>query len=117
MFEELRQIAYREVLAFKRNGSLETFRSRLERVALGINMQFPEALKLSEMRTIAKSVAKWTWRHFSEAKFSQRQALRGARRAAQMWAGHVSAEKTKPWVGLGVSRRTWYYHKKRGALA
>ena len=32
------------VLAFKRSGSLETFRARLERVAIGINLQFPEAL-------------------------------------------------------------------------
>ena len=43
VFDELRLIAYREVRAFKRNGSLDTFRARLERVAIGINMQFPEA--------------------------------------------------------------------------
>jgi Replicase family len=108
VFDELRLIAYREVRAFKRDGSLETFRSRLERVAIGINMQFPVALRLTKVRGIAKSVAKWTWRHFSEEQFSARQALRGARRAAQMWAGHVAAETTKPWEAEGVSRATWY---------
>ena len=30
-----------------------------------LNQQFPRALKLSEVRAIAKSVAKWTWRKFS----------------------------------------------------
>ena len=112
VFDELRAIAYREVREFKRSGSLDTFRARLERVALGINLQFPKALNLAEVRAIAKSVAKWTWRHFSEEKFSARQALRGARRAAQMWAGHVSAESTKPWLAEGISRRTWYRRRK-----
>ena len=108
VFDELRAIAYREVLEFKRNGSLDTFRARLERVALGINRQFPKALNLSEVRAIAKSVANWTWRHFSEEQFAQVQALRGARRAEQMWAGHISAEITQPWMPEGISRATWY---------
>jgi hypothetical protein len=34
------------------------------------------------VRAIAKSVAKWKWRHFSECKFSERQAQRAAIRAA-----------------------------------
>ena len=113
IFDELRTIAYREVREFKHTGqSEEAFRARLERVALGINLQFPVALKLGEVRAIAKSVAKWTWRRFSREKFSARQALLGARRAAQMWAGHVSAESTKPWLGEGVSRATWYRRRK-----
>jgi hypothetical protein len=114
IFDELRVMAYREVREFKRNGSFDAFRARLERVALGINMQFPQALKLAEVRAIAKSVAKWTWRRFSEEKFSRIQAARGARRAAQMWEGHVSAESTKPWVAEGISRATWYRRRAAG---
>ena len=72
VFDELRKIAYREVLGFKRSGNLDTFRGpNSQRVALGINLQFPEALKLSEVRAIARSVARWTWRHFSHEKFSK----------------------------------------------
>src|SRR6476659_6115666 len=41
VFDELRLIAYREVFAFKCDGNLETFQARLERVATGINTQFP----------------------------------------------------------------------------
>ena len=115
VFDELRTIAYREVREFKRAGqSEEAFRIRLERVALGINLQFPVALKLGEVRAIAKSVAKWTWRRFSRERFSARQALRGARRAAQMWAGHTSAESTRPWLTEGMSRATWYRRRKEG---
>jgi hypothetical protein len=112
VFDELRQIAYREVLAFKRNGSLETFRSRLERVAIGINTQFPLALGMAEIRAIAKSVARWTWRHFSVEKFSALQRHRINIR----WRNHISAEKTKPWESLGISRATYYRRKRVGAL-
>jgi hypothetical protein len=102
------------VRRFKREGlSLNCFRERLERVALGLNLQFPRALGLSEIRAICKSVAKWTWSHFSEQAFSRRQALRGARRAAQMWSGHVAATKTKPWEARGISRATYYRRKKQ----
>ena len=117
VFDELRKIAYREARQFKRAGqSEEMFRARLERVAIGINLQFAEALKSSEVRAIAKSVSKWTWHRFSERKFSERQARCGARRAAQMWAGHISAEATKPWLALGVSRATYYRRKKAEAV-
>jgi hypothetical protein len=105
VFDELRVIAYREVLAFKRNGeTLAAFRARLERVAMGINMQFPEALGLAEIRGIAKSVAIWTWQRFSVETFSAIQRHRINIR----WAGHVSNERTQPWKHEGISRATWY---------
>lgn len=63
-------------------------------------------MKLSEMRAIAKSVAR-KWRHFSECKLSERQAQRAAIRAAQMWADHVSADATKPWQAMGIGRATY----------
>jgi hypothetical protein len=114
VFDELRRIAYREVRAFKRDGSIETFRARLERAALDINMQFPQPLRFGDIRATAKSVAGWTWRHFSEQQFSRLQSLRGARRSAQMWAGHISREKTRPWGAEGISRATWYRRRRPG---
>src|SRR5262245_63983896 len=78
VFDELRALAYREVLKFKRDGaSFEAWFARCQQVAMGINLQFPRALKLSEVRSIAKSVAKWTWRHFSPEKFRARQSACG----------------------------------------
>ena len=63
-FDNVRETAYREVLDAKRAGkSLSDFQLRLEGVAPEINLHFPEALPLSEIRAIAMSVAKWTWRN------------------------------------------------------
>jgi len=115
VFDELRNVAYREVREFKRNGQTEeAFRGRLERIALGINLQFPHALKLSEVRAIAKSVAKWTWRRFSEVGFRRRQQVLSLRANAKRWANHTSAEKAKPWEAAGVSRATWYRQRTAG---
>ena len=113
VFDELRQIAYQEVLSFKRAGAVEAWSGRCERLAIGINQQFPVPLRYSEVRSIARSVAKWTWRHFSEQAFSQRQSQRGKRGVAKRWAGHVAERKTKPWEALGISRRT-YYRRRSG---
>ena len=66
--------------AFKRDGGLEIFHARLERVAIGINLQFAVALGIGEIRAIAKAVAKWTWRHFSTEKFSAIQSHRAKAR-------------------------------------
>lgn len=108
-FDGLRGFAYREVLQFKSEGqSLDSFCARLEQVALEINRQFPQALPMGEIRATAKSVAKWTWRHFSEHGFTARQRSRGKRGAAKRWADHVSASATKPWEAEGISRAQWY---------
>ena len=84
VFDELRAVAYREVLKFKRDDvgvtGLDAFLTRLETVALGINRQFPEALNLTEVRAIAKSVAKWTWSRFTPHRFSQLQSHRAMAR-------------------------------------
>ena len=118
IFDELRTFAYREVLKFKRAGAtFDQWRARLEVVATGINLQFAGyslqkadgtrnvgPLRHAEVRAIAKSVAKWTWRHFSLEQFSEIQR----RRANARWADHVSAETTRPWEAEGISRRTWY---------
>ena len=114
LFDELRMAAYREVRAFKRASSIETFRDRLHKIALAINHAFSLPLGPSELRAIVKSVTCWTWSHFSDAAFSQRQSMLGKRGAAKRWAGHVVAEKIKPWEAEGISRRTWYRERHDG---
>jgi hypothetical protein len=115
VFDELRRIAYREVRQFKRDGSsLAPWLARCESLAAALNQQFPMALSPSEVRGIAKSVAKWTWRNFSAERFSARQTRLSQRANAKRWAGHESAEKLQPWQTLGISRRTYYRRKKQG---
>jgi hypothetical protein len=113
VFNQLRAIAYREVREFKRRTSIDAFQARLEHVALGINRQFPEALSFAEVRAITRSVAKWTWRHFSTEKFRIRQSMLGRRANAVRWAGHLSAESTRPWDTEGISRATWYRRRAK----
>ena len=77
LFEELRVLAYKKVLPFKREGVLTPFNDYLMEVATALNCQFEAPLPLSEVRATVRSVAKWTWRRFDEHHFSRIQALRG----------------------------------------
>ena len=112
VFDELLHIAYREVLAFKREGSLETWAARCLRLAIALNQQFPRAMKLSEVRAIAKSVAKWTWRHF--ARKSSPVGNRSAA-GAKRWAGHIAERQTKPLETMGISESTYCRRKATGS--
>ena len=117
VFDELRHIAYREVRAFKRDGAgFDQWFDRCIKLAMALNMQFPRAMKISEVRAIAKSVAKWTWRHFSVEKFIARQSHLGKLSAAKRWAGHVSLSKLQPWKTMGISRASYFRRKKEGTL-
>lgn len=121
LFEHLRRWAYRAI----RQGWPEYdrwFEACLTK-AEGYNIQQfagTEAGKLpfNEVKATAKSVATYTHQHFSPEGFRAYQAAQGrkgglasgkARRAGS------DAEK-QPWAALGISRRTYYYRKKRGEL-
>ena len=70
---EMRQVAYRgdAVLKFKREGrSLEQFVSYIATEAAQHNLQFATPLGPSELRSTARSVARWTWHEFSRAILS-----------------------------------------------
>jgi hypothetical protein len=113
VFDQLRQAAYREIRTFKRDhASLCAWVDQCERLALAINAQFPEALHLVEVRAIARSVAKWTWRHFTIDRFQRSQSRRGKGGMAKRWQGHAAASRSEPWKALGFSRAT-YYRRKR----
>jgi hypothetical protein len=112
IFDELRKAAYGEVRAFKRQGDLEAYCGRLERLAIGINSEFRIPLSPSEVRAIVKSVTRWTWTRFSDESLARRQSALGRRGATKRWAGHISAAQTKPWRAEGISRRTWYRRKR-----
>jgi hypothetical protein len=86
LFDALRQHAYKQVLTFKRGGSAAWF-EHLVALALAVNQEFAFPLSVSEVRQIARSVANWTWKSFSEARFSQIQARRGSS------GGHKSGQR------------------------
>jgi hypothetical protein len=86
LFDAIRQHAYKQVLTFKRGGSAAWF-DHLLGMALAVNQEFAFPLSVSEVCQIARSVANWTWRTFSDARFSQIQARRGSS------GGHKSGQR------------------------
>jgi hypothetical protein len=114
VFDEVRSACYREILQFKRDGgSLDDWRCRCLALAVVSNRQFLRPLSVAELRAMAKSIAKWTWRKFSEHEFSRLQSYRGGLGASKRWADHISIESIQPWDTQGISRATWYRKRKR----
>lgn len=79
LFEQLRTISYSEVRKFWRPGGSEPFFSYLLKVAEAINSTFTAPLGFSEIKGIARSVGKWTWKNFTPLEFREIQAARGRR--------------------------------------
>lgn len=115
LFDTLRSWAYRMVLIYKSADATQDlwFRALLNE-AEGFNGRFPTPLSYPEVRAVAKSVAKWTWRAFTQRAFSEIQRARAQKRWSKASAN--STEQAKPWERLGISRRTYYYRKKAGLL-
>lgn len=123
VFEKTRQWAYK---AIRRGWPVfaQWFSACSER-AMAYNLQFPVPLSEAEVKMIAKSIAKWTHRRFTEKTFAEYitrthttkiQAIRGARGGMISKGGgrpifEGSIEQIKPWETLGISRRMYYYRK------
>lgn len=115
VFDDLRFWAYKQDTA---DMNFSTWLQRCTTQALQYNA-FTQPLALKEVKSIAKSVAQYTFnKRFSESfseyvnrtHTSDIQSERGKRSAEKRWANHV---KQEPWVSLGISRATWYRRKKR----
>ncbi|MEN9492205.1 MAG: hypothetical protein RJA63_2654 [Pseudomonadota bacterium] len=82
LFDTLRQWAYRQVRAYQGGGlaGWNAWLSLVNSTALLRNADFLQPLDGREVWHVAKSVAKWTYRHFdveaSDKRFSQLQAHR-----------------------------------------
>jgi Replicase family/Primase C terminal 1 (PriCT-1) len=100
LFDALRQVAYQDVRRFKRDGTPEGWQRHLEGVAKGLN-SFTYPLPDSEVRSIARSVAKWTWRRFDGDTLADLKTRRSESSNAKRWAGHVTPQ------ALGLTRRQW----------
>jgi hypothetical protein len=88
VFDETRQRAYRSVREFKAGGgTLAAFEATVFKYATQVNNAITSItplppLSFREVRGIARSIAKWTWRNFSPARFSAVQSARGRRSGA-----------------------------------
>lgn len=111
LFETLRNWSYRTVLQHKRNRMSEGAWGGVVREHAEFLNVFVTPLSPGEVKSIAKSVARWTWREFSDQRFSAIQSARGKRGGRP----RTTTRDGKPWVALGVSRAT-YYRNFRDAL-
>ena len=115
LFDRLRRWAYSAIRPYW-GGGLDGWNAWLSACnsrALVYNADFLNPLDPREAWHIARSVAKWTWRHTTAAGFSQWQAHRG--RIGGQASGEVrragSITEAQPWKTAGISRATWYRRK------
>ena len=82
LFESARRWAYKSVLAYKLAGTQETFTTAVLEACQGLN-KFPEPLPAAEVKATAKSIARWTWKHYTgrlpDEEFSKVQAARASK--------------------------------------
>jgi len=117
VFDDLRVYAYRTVLEFRRCNDFRGFFYRLAAVAddLRQNPAFMTPLPQTETISIVRSVARWTWRHFSMERFIGIQRARGIKSGEKRWSDHASLDVTRPWEAEGISRATWFRRKRAAA--
>lgn len=92
LFDSVRQWAYKAI----RQGwpEYEQWLNAVRTRASGYNHRFSEPLPASEVEHTAKSIAKWTYKNFSQAAFSAVQAARGKK------GGKISRGGGRPSVGV-----------------
>lgn len=121
LFDKTRKWAYRAI----RQGwpEYDQWLQACNERARAYNLQFSSPLNESEVLGLAKSIAKWTSVKFSPEEFrrfvdithsSDVQSNRGRKSGISRRNG--SLEEMKPWVDMGVSRRTYFYTKKKMGL-
>ena len=112
LFDQVRAWAYRWVLEFQsKNVSSCDWRNAVLSQAEQLNT-FDPPLPHSEVRSIGRSVAKWTWQHFNMQKFRAIQSARGKRGGRPK----TTTANGEPWRELGISRATYYRRKDAGLM-
>ena len=82
IFENVRIWSYREVRRFWKKG-LREWQNAVEHRCLEENTKFTVPLGKSEIRQIAKSISRWTWRRMTPERFSDWQRSNIAKRWAE----------------------------------
>ena len=120
LFVSAKNWAYLEIKKFWERNSAEWFDAVLYQVQCENMKNFPETpLPEKEVRSIAKSVAIWTWEHITPETFSKIQSRRRARHTLKYSEKDTGIELLKLGFSteeimqeLGVSERTCYRWKE-----
>lgn len=128
LFDKTRKWAYRAIRQGwpEYNYWLEACFQRAE----GYNLQFSQPLSRNEVIGIAKSIAKWTNKYFSEETFSS-YVKRSHTSSLQSARGRIGGVKSRgggrlvdafsertlePWLDMGISRATYYRRKRKRVI-
>jgi hypothetical protein len=91
LFNLVRLWSYRAILRHRGSG-MGTWEEVIHAYALAVNQEFPTPLDASEVRHLARSVSRWTWRNLTAEGFTELQRQRG-RKGGAATAAIRSAEK------------------------
>lgn len=96
LFETARRWAYRAVLGYRLTGTQATFQEAVLKACESLNT-FPEPLPLAEVKATAKSIARWTWKHYTgrltDEEFSKVQSNRAKQGKGVARYQHTAAER------------------------
>lgn len=81
------------------------------------NEKYPDPMSYNEIKGIAKSIAGYCKSKRYQSALSGRQKIRGAKggKVSKRPPVATSESSTKPWLELGISRRTYYSDKAKQA--
>lgn len=124
VFEVVRKQSYSLVRDYwGPEGERRFFSAVLELVEASNRRDIGNPLSLRELRGIARSISKWTWKHFNRATFREIQACRGAKKGAdnrklllptaQSMAAEGKSQREIA-AALGVGQKTISRWLKRG---
>lgn len=77
LFENVRKWAYKTIREYWQPNYKRSWNEAVYAEVESLNNQFTVPLPVSEVKAIAKSIANWTYRHFTPEKFRESQAIKG----------------------------------------
>ena len=126
LFDSVRQWSYKAIREFWAPNYKRDWNSAVYDHVEALNAQFKVPLPVSEVKAIAKSIANWTYKHFTPQAFRASQAKKGAKGGeAKLGSSSQGSGRTlnknseaqiKPWEKLGIGKTTYYKRKKLGLL-
>ena len=111
-FEMVRKWAYRAIREYWQPNYQYAWMNAVHARCEAVNVGYIYPMQPSEVKAIAKSIAKWTMIHFTPQRFSASQAKKGRKsKGGGRPVGTINIEseaQQKPWEALGISRRTYF---------
>ncbi|MCD9472916.1 RepA protein [Photobacterium phosphoreum] len=97
LFENVRKWAYKTIREYWQPNYKRSWNEAVYGEVESLNNQFTVPLPVSEVKAIAKSIANWTYRHFTPEKFRQSQADKGRKGSKEdkAKAGSIGGSKSK----------------------